>query len=854
MTGIEVNSFLNKLIRDGWIEDDGEKISLHQIILDLIFNFFVPEQPENNVLIKNLCNYCEENTDSYIQKKNKEKLVTNFIERVHYTNLDVAILYLKYFQYIEKDENYLKKAGFLCEKYNTTQGLKLRLEIICEEIKYLLKKYEIDILDDENDYEFKFGQMFKTAQSKMNQYFAVAKKIILKRFPYADRNNSIALELSKYNSKDSYQSAVDLLFKYRVWGGCDFGSIICDEIIKMYYFLYQALRTLEKDINSECFWCACEGIQSMYYETQTLLDFILGYISHENITYAVQEKVYSEAAEFYGIDYCEELRYMYVRNHEKSALYAEKQRNLFQENRGGFLITGINYFDAAESEKYNGNYDKAYKLFEIAFEKHEITEDVFLYEKAEYFLHNRQFDSALVCLDQVLVYDDVNALDSFYTKQKIVDLYRQWGKKEDAIKLCDKLITERKKENKTDETIKDILCLITKKRELQNRKWYKYEEMHEIHNHLEMLSANTVVASDLLHTHLMYFESLIKYKSLDQAIEWLFPLAEKYRIRSYMSNNNAIELYSKIVAYEEYMLKNKVDLYIKSLLWLLDLRQEGFSGIYNEGLRTVAYVKKLLTQNPLCEDYEYCYALLMKVKTRFYSDSMDYTREEYEADCKACDYYILTERTLQEGSVIGHTYESWKECFRNSMDAKNIILSEKALNAMQNAVKTERYPSKKDKTHDEVDYHLSYMSFQMSYGRNQKVKDEILIFLEESMDDDNYCWCMGFNVVKSILVEIGEIIPAVVFSAYGILKVLDYSSNYDSYVRELFDKNMNNLFLQVFPNLLPKAIEEKNKDDVISILEFIIRISENNDYLAQIKKICQVTLKRYGSSDVEFKH
>ena len=880
LAGIEIDEVLEKLIAKGWVEASDDKISLHQIILDLIYNYLIDEEVQNGNLIKNLCTYCEEKNISLSQKKNKERLIANVIERIPYKNIDVGILCLKYFQNIKADKTYLVKAAVLCEQQDEIEWLKLNLEIICEEIKHMLKICKIDPFEESDKIKEYFKEIFKKVQEKENQFFDITRMLLLKTYVDFVENSDIVLRLESY--KDAFESedydednveeiisrADDvilkarevnaLLFKFRVWKNKDYGKVVDDELIGLYYSLYQSVRTLEKEINSDFFWeslSAFEGIRSLYHETEQLLEFILKYTFDGNISYEVQEKICSEAIEFFNDgDYCEETRFMVVGNLEKSAFYNEKLKQLYQESTKGILITGTTYYDAAETEKFNGDYDEAYMLVKKAFEKKEITEDVFLYEKAEYLSRTEKYELALNCLKSVLIYDEAHELDSFYTNKKIIDLYSHLGKESEALNLCKMLLVENiSNKEETDDMLLRFLYLNTKINELSNKKYYGPEEFKEIETKIKRISDEHLIDTELFPTYIMYFETLIKYRSLGEAVEWLFVIAEKCRIDGFGSYDMAIQLYSKVVKYSESIMDDKLDLYIKSLLWLTDLEQDGFPGVYNEGINTCEYVKKLLKEHT-CKDWDFCQALLLKVKTRFYLEAVHYPREDYEEDCRNCDYYILTERALKEGSTVGRVYDVWKECFKDAMNARNEIISEKALNKMTSIINECNYITEEEQIHDEVGIQLSRIKFSILFETKQRVREEILCYISSTIRKGDYHrWKLGFAEIRDSLVKIDELMAAIVFSAFGILYRLKCSSDCNEYILSIFDEKKNRLFLRKFSEFLPEKIEEDEKDEVLEMMDFITKTSDGIEGLKAFNLNCQTVMERYRFTDVEFK-
>lgn len=183
---------------------------------------------------------------------------------------------------------------------------------------------------------------------------------------------------------------------------------------------------------------------------------------------------------------------------------------------------------------------------------------------------------------------------------------------------------------------------------------------------------------------------------------------------------------------------------------------------------------------------------MLKVKMRFYLESpSNYPEKEYEEDCMNCNYYILTERALEEGSSIGRTYEAWKECFNDAMYVHNEEIAFKALVKMADSIKSWDYDSEEKRICDEVELHLLYIRFYTALGEYEKVREEILAHIRETVEtNDIHRWNLGFDEIRNALIEIDELMEAIMFSSYSILCCLKCSSDYNQYIQSMFDEKI----------------------------------------------------------------
>lgn len=200
-------------------------------------------------------------------------------------------------------------------------------------------------------------------------------------------------------------------------------------------------------------------------------------------------------------------------------------------------------------------------------------------------------------------------------------------------------------------------------------------------------------------------------------------------------------------------------------------------------------------------------------------------------------------------------YMMWEECFKDAMNARNEIIALKALRKMTSIVNECNYISEEEQIHDEVDVQLSRIKFSILFETKKRVSEEILCYIIKIIKKDDYSlWKLGFFEIRNSLVEIDELMAAIVFSAFGILYRLKCSSNCNEYMQSMFDEKMNALFLRKFFDFLPEKIEEDDTDEVLEMMEFITKTSDGIANLKDFNRNCQTVMKRYRYTDVEFKH
>lgn len=153
---------LEKLIRRGWIEFDREtnKISLHQIILDLVYNHLKPTSESCPHIVAAMTAYARKDTANMTERDVKRRLLDYFVKRIDGADLAFASLLLAYCSKIRNRMYYLNRAEAICRKYESKESCYLMPDICCLKIK--IEAACDDLLESELEPEEYFGKKSKT--------------------------------------------------------------------------------------------------------------------------------------------------------------------------------------------------------------------------------------------------------------------------------------------------------------------------------------------------------------------------------------------------------------------------------------------------------------------------------------------------------------------------------------------------------------------------------------------------------------------------------------------------------------------------------------------------------------------
>lgn len=841
---------LDGLIRSGWIEEDKEnnKISLHQIILDLVYNHLKPDVENCFTITRGMINYFREKETSNIKKQNKKRLAKYFIERVNGEGDILAELYLAFFQNIQKDEAILIRADELCNANISNINIELDASIQLARLEQLSRNYDWWMIED-------FEAIFDEIYEKVVQYE-------LKLFALLN----IPVSISGLEIGDSY-----------VYDRCHKKchqeknkKSIDDNSLKLYLKIADTLEKLASSICNQCFEAeegGYRGIQNIFLDAEKVLQYTLYLTGNDGISFETKERIYKFAITFYSKDdYCNMARCDFLGDMEKSAFYSEQLNNLRtakDENDIRLYLDETTYMEAANQAMIDGKYSNAILLCEKALKRGESVEDDILYWMSDSYMKMGNYDKVEKYLNRIMDYDIERQLNLCYTRLKLVELYEQTNRRKKAIAYCNDMICELR-ESASVENIDDIIMLMrcfVKKTKLEDKTILDDLMAEEIASYFSILDKQERIDTDLLDVCIMYFDYLHAKGNMQTALEFIFHFAERFRIQ--YDNSEASKLYSKIVNEQDFM-NIDTECYVKAMLYKARTWLEGDG---KEDIDTVLALcdvaKKLINANKNISDYDFLIALLYKIKADIYLHSPDYSCEQLEEARRNCDYYLLTKRAIENRECMGSEYDEWRQCLYDSLEIENYEMSLKCLQRMHDELQKDgairgdeakikvmyanyyseylKYGEKKGDWVNVIDY--ANKIFKLLYDLRQIEKEENSQKFYNRFEEIAKALEQADYMESSVyirLLEIFEICSPVAFNKYYkkdcLLK--------EKYIRNVFDKVQNDF---------PKYLENKTMDLVIESMDKIVVCSNKNEKLYTIGTFCKHISEKYKHSQIEFK-
>lgn len=325
---------LNNLIKRGWIEYDEitNKISLHQIILDLVLNHLRPTSSDCPNILAAMRRYAEETMDSNVAYEIREKLMSSFMDRIVGDDIQYAKLCVVYgnTQYLNLAENICESCVVKESKDVLQRICRLRMRNICE--------CDVNLYDEEGWEEY--------IQNKTNQMTNMIDKA--ERYAKAFSVDPVYLGNFYVSLGEEILALVD---------GSDFE--IC------YY---------GEDYNPI--------LHPIYERVITLYDCAENYILCSEMKKEEKAVLIKKIQEFYRENgYCADYRFQHFTD-EKRILYYQKlldelRQNSFDAsvfsnvtiNGETFYLDDYKYSERAERAATKGEYEQAIEYYNLAVER-----------------------------------------------------------------------------------------------------------------------------------------------------------------------------------------------------------------------------------------------------------------------------------------------------------------------------------------------------------------------------------------------------------------------------------------------------------------------------------------------------
>ena len=359
----DIENKLNLLIKDGWIEYNNvsEKISLHQVLQDLIYKNLCPNAVNCPGIVKGMEEYITTDLNAFSYRKIKRKVFEIFMDRLSGDNISYARLCLAYGK-----EDKLNEAEKICLASDQPNAYDLLQRIYRKKMKITMECK--DIFDTEMEFEDYVIFTYKQIAKLLDNAILFCNKCSTEPEYIVREYINIGVELDDllggnvWMYQDTQTPELDILYR---------------EIIKLYDKATELLP-LTSYSNMEKVEMY-KKIQSFYSDKETFMLYRNNYFSdvkkaywYQKIIDELRDDIKTESADvivtegeaedyiYYDDVTTSEMAHIYMEegNYEKAIEYYQKS---YEEGSEDFYCT-MDYISAAYVKL--GDYNKAINILE----------------------------------------------------------------------------------------------------------------------------------------------------------------------------------------------------------------------------------------------------------------------------------------------------------------------------------------------------------------------------------------------------------------------------------------------------------------------------------------------------------
>lgn len=819
---------LDNLIHKGWIEynDVTGKISLHQIILDLVYNNLAPDSGNCPLITASMTDYILQKPSNYSERHIRDKLLGYFMKRIKGKNIEYVKLCIYYCENIKKEEEYLDAAEEICLLHNNNIYYKFLQMIYHIKTKIIVSEDNIlwnNVMDDDFDEDSLCGQMY----IKVSEYSG-------KAVYYAEK----------------YNSSADYMGQFCVTLAEDINSRLNDNFFVL--ALNEDNRYLNKLFNI---------IVSLHGQAER-------YILESGLSNKEKEKLFRKIQKFYVKDDLSMIPFIYEKyiDTDKTFYYQEIIESL-KDSNDKFVYGDVGYMHLAAAEEEKGNYQEAIELYYKAYEESEGSYDEILKSISDIYLKTGDIDNAIRCLERIL---DINK-----EEMVIKDDYNVYYSH-----ICYDLINLLIRNNeitKAKEYIEELIYYniedIENETDSYNIQWPLLANYK-----LYLIETSIDEKEEYWKKCLYYFSMFNKGKKYPENIkEFLVELADhqeeaKDKIETAFKYLDSINTWCETnvsVYFLEYIIKicgtapDNIYYYIKALIYYSRCLSDSHTKP-EEALDFCLKAKLIYEENNI--DNEYLYSLIYGTLGQCYSDN-NYSYEEIDEQKNKCNYYLIAEKESKEIPV-EKQIDIWKDAALKYNCLDNYIMEEKCYIKLFEIFMlvfgkydfTSFFDYSDIKT-DQINCYIKQKKYQETRNVVMDYYNNIVIYFLEQIDEEDmyteffnkgFYWYL--SQCAEYMYDSQWYRESFVFYILSIITAVDTNQE-----KSLFD-NIENYILgkwdtlfNIFSNIIHGEITNENIDNIINIYEELVPLFEKDIRLQEFNTELKWFISVYQNKDIEFK-
>lgn len=398
---------MNKLIKTGWVKYDpaSGRISLHQVIMDLVYNSLRPDAESCPTITAAMGDYAEQEIDNSIDSSKRDTIVWMFFNRITGNNNLYATFILKAIAYANDIDEMLDVAEECCDDSAEGKAI-LRTVYLFKRFTAgdRLREWRLSLDTDE------FVSIVDSVLDYTERFVCLCEESEMSSAELADNYIAAGWSLDQILSEDALYSS----------GDADDDS--ADRMLDYAVFLFdKAEELIESD--SEL-------------PVQLKIDFLRRIRS-----FFIEEDRYGR--ETISLDYRIDNYTDIDRGEHYLSLIASYKKALHESDNPDEPVDEYedssfshSYFWEGKKEIFNGNYEKAIQLLKLAVKNINECDDNTISKLAEAYLLANKKEQALQCIQEYIENYPSDSAPSCEVRIAYARCLEQNGMMEQARELC----------------------------------------------------------------------------------------------------------------------------------------------------------------------------------------------------------------------------------------------------------------------------------------------------------------------------------------------------------------------------------------------------------------------------------
>lgn len=638
---------LDKLIRLGWVEHNKktDKISLHQIILDLVYHDSKPTAESCPAIIEKMTAYARQDLESSALDEVRWQFLKYFMERISGENLAYARLCVAYCGHIHNEMYYLKQAEKICRFGQEKECHALLFRIYLLQIRKVGKKDDlIDRMMEEDFDENRYLQEFQ------NQIYELAGK--------AERE-------IQSDTED-----VGILGKSMIDLALEVNDALEDDLI---------LFPPQEKENEEVY-------HQLLKVAVHFMDKAEQYLDQAEMDKKEKAGLYKEMAEFFRVDEFEmDVRKEYYGDQRRAHFYREKAAELTkneeisEENEEIVFGEMPGFSEVAEELEKKGEYFQAIECYVKAYDQDEISYVRALEQIAENRVRLKEMEEAANCWKRIL--EAERKREEWFQYDggiccRLIQFLRERGQTDEARRYAMELVQcyTSKEEQEDDHDWSCRLAGMYRLYQLETDEKRREDYWKQCETCWQHISDDYRIFEE---NRAYLLERLGREKTEEKRIEQAF---------AYMHHRTEWADAESNMIFLDYILeqtKGKEKLAaqeIKALLYRSSCYRN-LPGDYKKEAMWDAFAA-LKRQKQVKNQDAYLRSLGYKILASCYREKYSVLDERAEKLQKKCDYFLVA-KTDVKGQKTEKQLEIWEDAARSYRDRKEDPMEEKCYQQME---------------------------------------------------------------------------------------------------------------------------------------------------------------------------